>query len=92
MITIESNAVIGVRFNNQNINILVDTLSKKASSSVYITKEGSSRQVAMKSVIGLLSGNFKEGDSVKITVIGDNSDNINQDLKLVEELLKGDYE
>ena len=91
MKTVESEVVIGAIWSNRFINQMVDKLSKKASSSLYIAKENS-RQVAMKSVIGLLSGNFKEGDTVKITVIGEDESVLNNDLKLAEELLGGELE
>jgi len=89
MFTVEKQAVIAIDWNNRTVNLMINTLTQKASSSVYIAKD-QSRQVAMKSLIGLLSGNFKEGDEVKITVIGENEDAANRDLKLAEELLKGE--
>ena len=91
MFNVESRVIIGAEWNNRYVNIMIDTLSKKAGSSVYITKEDSSRQVAMKSLIGLLSGGFKTGDTVKLTVIGENEEKAKDDLKLAEDLLKGDY-
>ncbi|MDR2531622.1 MAG: HPr family phosphocarrier protein [Oscillospiraceae bacterium] len=90
MFNAESQTTIGADWNNRYVNLMIDTLTKKASSSVYIAKD-QSRQVAMKSLIGLLSGNFRQGDEVKITVIGENEDNARRDLKLAEELLKGEY-
>jgi len=90
MITSENNVTIGSSFSSRYVTIMVDTISKKAQSSIYITKEGDSRQVAMKSFIGLLSGNFKGGDTVKVTAIGDNEEQVGKDLKLAEELLKGE--
>jgi len=91
MHNIESQVVIGADWNNRYVNVMIDTLSKKATSSVYITKADSTRQVAMKSLIGLLSGGFKTGDEVKLTVIGEHEGNVRNDLKLAEDLLKGDY-
>jgi phosphotransferase system HPr-like phosphotransfer protein len=88
MFTVEKLVTIAVDWNNRFVNSMIDTLSRNASSSVYIAKD-QSRQVAMKSLIGLLSGNFKEGDEVKITAIADNEDTANHDLKLAEDLLKG---
>ena len=89
MITLERESVISTTWTHRFINEMVDTLSKKTSSSLYITK-GDSRQIAMKSVIGLLSGNFKEGDEVKIIVIGDNDTAVSNDLQIAENLLKGE--
>jgi len=89
MKTVESQVVIGAIWSNRYINEMVDKLSKKASSSLYITKDDS-RQIAMKSVIGLLSGNFKEGETVKITVIGENEATVNNDLAFAKALLKGE--
>jgi phosphotransferase system HPr-like phosphotransfer protein len=91
MITIEKQAVISADWSNRYVNSMIDALTKKAGSSVYIAKD-QSRQVAMKSLIGLLSGNFKEGDEVKITVIGENEDMVNRDMKLTERLLKGELD
>lgn len=89
MVTVEKQMTVGVDFNNRNVNTIIDTLSKDASSSVYISKDNS-RQVAMKSLIGLLSGGFKAGDEVRLTVIGDHEDIVKRDLELAEELLKGE--
>jgi phosphotransferase system HPr-like phosphotransfer protein len=89
MVTVEKQSIINAEWTKGYVNIMIDTLTKKAGSSVYIAKD--SRQVAMKSLIGLLSGNFKQGDEVKITVIGDDEDKVNHDLKLAEDMLKGDY-
>jgi phosphotransferase system HPr-like phosphotransfer protein len=91
MFNFESNVVIGAEWNNRYVNTMIDTLSKKAASSVYITKTDSTRQVAMKSLIGLLSGGFKTGDTVKLTVIGEQEEKAKNDLKLAEQLLKGDF-
>ncbi|MDR2558711.1 MAG: HPr family phosphocarrier protein [Oscillospiraceae bacterium] len=91
MFTVEKKVKISVDWNNRFVNSMIDTLSKKATSSVYIAKD-QSRQVAMKSLIGLLSGNFKEGDKVKLTAISDNEDTAQRDLKLAEELLKGELD
>lgn len=88
MITVEKQVIIEADWNNRYVNTMIDTLAKRASSSVYIAKD-QSRQVAMKSLIGLLSGNFKQGDEVRITAIADNEDSANRDLKLAEDLLKG---
>ncbi|MCL2697466.1 MAG: HPr family phosphocarrier protein [Oscillospiraceae bacterium] len=88
MFTVEKQVKIAVDWNNRFVNVMIDTLSKRASSSVYIAKD-QSRQIAMKSLIGLLSGNFKEGDEVKLTVISDREDAAHRDLKLAEDLLKG---
>jgi len=90
MKTIEKNVTIGAKWSNRDINQLVDTLSKKTTSSLYITKD-QSRQIAMKSVIGLLSGNFREGDVVKISAMGEDEGKIAKDLKIAEEILLGDY-
>ena len=89
MISLEKEAIINSAWSHRFINEMVDTLSKKTSSSLYITK-GDSRQIAMKSVIGLLSGDFKEGDTVKIIVIGEDENVVNNDLIFAEELLKGE--
>jgi phosphotransferase system HPr-like phosphotransfer protein len=88
MFTVEKQVKIAVDWNNRFVNSMIDTLSREANSSLYIAKD-QSRQVAMKSLIGLLSGNFKEGDEVKITAISDNENTANYDLKLAEDLLKG---
>ena len=91
MLTVENTITITAEFDNRYINQMVDTLSKKTSSSIYITKD-SSRQIAMKSMIGLLSGGFKQGDEVKLTVIGDNENNVNRDMKIAAELLTGEHD
>ncbi|MCL2109353.1 MAG: HPr family phosphocarrier protein [Oscillospiraceae bacterium] len=91
MVNIEKTVKITAEIDKRFISMMVDTLSKKAASSIYITKDNS-RQIAMKSVIGLLSGGFKAGDEVKLTAIGDGEDVVNRDLKLVEEMLKGEYD
>ena len=85
----EKATVIKAGWSNRFINEMVDVLAKKTSTSIYITKDDS-RQIAMKSVIGLLSGNFKDGDTVKIIVIGDNETTVNHDLQLAEKLLNGE--
>ena len=92
MITLESKAIINTEWDNRYINQLVDILAKRTASSLYIATKDSSRQVAMKSLIGLLSGGFKTGDEVKIVVIGDNENNVNNDMKIAEQLLLGKYD
>ena len=91
MLTVENQITITAEFDNRYINQMVDTLAKKTSSSIYIAKD-SSRQVAMKSLIGLLSGGFKKGDEVKLTVISEDEHIANRDLKLVEGLLNGEQD
>lgn len=90
MFTIENQVIISTEWNNRFVNQLVDTLQRSASSSIYIATGDNSRKIAMKSLIGLLSGGFKKGDEVKIIVIGDNEHNVSRDLKLVEDMLKGE--
>jgi len=90
MFSAESLVVIGTEWNNRTVNAMIDALTKKTVSSIYITKEDSTRQVAMKSLIGLLSGGFKKGDTVKLVVIGENKDTVKRDLELAEELLEGE--
>jgi phosphotransferase system HPr-like phosphotransfer protein len=91
MHNIEKQVIIEAQWNNRYVNSMIDTLTKRTSSSIYITKADSTRQVAMKSLIGLLSGGFQTGDAVRISVIGENEQSVEDDLKLAEELLKGDF-
>ncbi|MCL2020355.1 MAG: HPr family phosphocarrier protein [Oscillospiraceae bacterium] len=89
MFTVEKHSVIAVDWSSRYVNSMIEILTAKADSNIYIAKE-KSRQVAMKSLIGLLSGNFKEGDEVKITVIGDNEERANRDMLIAEGMLRGE--
>ncbi len=88
----EIETVISSYWSHRFINNMVDTLSKKVNSDLYITTPSAheSRRVALKSVVGVLSGNFKSGDTVKIQAWGNNLDLIDNDLKLTLELLSSD--